>query len=144
MYLSLIDTVTKIVKSYGVDILSDSKFWHVLTDSYSFASEYSLKDTFKSCIATGYVSRLVSLKGNSKKTKDEISHIVKSESKINPGKEQEYAAVLYSVAIAIGTCTKKDYTDSINQNRRKPVTPPIPNPNPGPQSKIALHDKFKV
>lgn len=111
MYLSLIDTVTKIVKSYGVGILSDSKFWHVLTDSYSFASEYSLKDTFKSCITTGYVSRLVYLKGNAKKTKDEISHIVKSESKINPGKEQEYAAVLYSVAIAIGSCTKKDYLD---------------------------------
>lgn len=135
MYLSLIDTVTKIVKSYGVGILSDSKFWHVLTDSYSFASEYSLKDTFKSCIATGYVSRLVFLKGNSKKTKDEISHIVNSEGKINPGKEQEYAAVLYSVAIAIGSCYKTDYTDYINRNN----SDPNPKPNtPSPNSRSPL------
>lgn len=111
MYLSLIDTVNKIVKSYGIGILSDSKFWHVLTDSYSFASEYSLRDVFKSCIAAGYISRLIAIRGNTKKTKDEISHIIKSENKTNPGKAQEYAAVLYSIAIAIGSCTKKDYLE---------------------------------
>lgn len=144
MYLSLIDTVTKIVKSYGVGILSDSKFWYVLNDSYSFGSEYTLRDTFKSCIATGYVSRLVSLKGNSKKTKDEISHIVKSESKINPGKEQEYAAALYSIAIAIGSCAKKDYTNFINY---KPQTKPSPSPKPKKKpssqfSKLSKREKW--
>lgn len=144
MYLSLIDTVNKIVKSYGIGILSDSKFWHVLTDSYSFASEYSLRDVFKSCIAAGYISRLIALRGNTKKTKDEISHIVKSENKINPGKEQEYAAVLYSIAIAIGSCNKKDYSDSINQNRQKPITPPTTNPNSGPISSNSLYNNFKV
>lgn len=111
MYLNLIETVTKIVKNYGVGILSDPKFWHILTDSYSLGNEYSLRDIFKSCIATGYISRLVALRGNTKKTKDEISHIIKSENKLNPGKKQEYAAVLYGVAIAIGTCSKKDYLD---------------------------------
>ena len=94
MYLSLIDTVTQIVKNYGVSILSDSKFWHILNDSYSFGNEYSLRDIFKSCINTGYISSLVALRGNTKKTKEEISHIIKSEKKIHPGKEQEYAAVL--------------------------------------------------
>ena len=43
MYLSLIDAVSKIVKTYGVDILSDPKFWQVLSDSYSFGNEYALK-----------------------------------------------------------------------------------------------------
>lgn len=109
MYLSLIDTVTQIVKNYGVSILSDPKFWHILTDSYSFGNEYSLRDIFKSCITTGYIARIVALRGKTKTTKDEIYHIIKSENKLNPGKKQEYAAVLYSVAIAIGTCSKKDY-----------------------------------
>lgn len=143
MYLNLIDIVIKIVKKYGVGILSDPKFWHILTDSYSFTSEYALRDIFKSCLATGYISRLVAFRGNTKKTKNEISHIIKSENNINPGKEQEYAAVLYSVGIAIGSCIKKDYTDFINQNRPKPITPPIPNPNSGPQSNTPLLDKLK-
>lgn len=130
MYLSLIDTVTQIVKNYGVSILSDPKFWHILTDSYSFGNEYSLRDIFKSCIATDYISRLVALRGNTKKTKDEISHIIKSENKINPGKEHEYAAVLYSITIAIGSCTKKDYTDFITRNN----TSPAPNPKPNTPS----------
>lgn len=110
MYLSLFDTVTKIVKNYGVSILSDPKFWHILTDSYSFGNEYLLRDIFKSCIAIGYIARLVALRGKTKTTKDEISHIIKSENKLNPGKKQEYAAVLYSVAIAIGTCSNLNYS----------------------------------
>lgn len=144
MYLRLIDAVTKIVNSYGVGILSDSKFWHILTDSYSFGNEYSLRDIFKSCINTGYIARLVAMRGKTKTTKDEISHIIKSENKLNPGKKQEYAAVLYGVAIAIGTCSKKDYSDFSNQNSPKPITPPIPNPNSGPQSNKPILDKLKV
>lgn len=137
MYLSLFDTVTKIVKNYGVSILSDPKFWHILTDSYSFGNEYLLRDIFKSCIATGYISRLVALRGNTKKTKDEISHVIKSENKINPGKEQEYTAVLYSIAIAIGSCTKKDYSDFLNWNN--PTPKPIPNPKPNTPSPKSGH-----
>lgn len=129
MYLSLIDTVTKIVKNYGVDILSDPKFWHILTDTYSFGNEYSLRDIFKRCINTGYASKLVSLRGNSKKTKAEISHIVEAENKICPGKEKEYAAVLYSVAIAIGSCNKKDYSDFINRNSTYPAPASNHKPN---------------
>lgn len=127
MYLSLIDAVSKIVKMYGVDILSDPKFWNILSDSYSFGNEYALKDIFKSCLATGYISKLIAIKGNSKKTKAEIAHIVDSENKINPGKEKEYSAVLYSIAIAIGSCSKKDYSDFINRNN--PQTHPTPNQN---------------
>lgn len=128
MYLSLIDTVSKIVKTYGVDILSDPKFWHILSDSYSFGNEYSLKDTFKSCLSIGYVSKLIAIKGNSKKTKAEIAHIVDSENKLNTGKKKEYSAVLYSIAIAIGSCNKKDYSDFINRNN--PQTAPKPKHKP--------------
>lgn len=128
MYLSLIDAVSKIVKTYGVDILSDPKFWHILSDSYSFGNEYTLKDTFKSCITTGYISKLVAIKGDSKKTKAEIAHIVDSENKINPGKEKEYSIVLYSVAIAIGSCNKKDYSNFTNR-----YNPRLSKPNKNPK-----------
>ena len=120
MYLSLIDAVSRIVKTYGVDILSDPKFWHILSDSYSFGNEYALKEIFKSCLATGYISKLVAIKGNSKKTKAEITHIVDSENKINPCNEKEYSGVLYSVAIAIGSCNKKDCSDFTNRNNPQP------------------------
>lgn len=129
MYLSLIDAVSKIVTMYGVDILSDPKFWHILSDSYSFGNEYALKDIFKSCLTTGYISKLVAIKGNSKKTKAEIAHIVDSENKINPSKEKEYSGVLYSVAIAIGSCSKIDYSNFINRNNPQPSSTPNQNPN---------------
>ena len=63
MYLSQIDAVSKIVKTYGVDILSDSKFWHILSDSYSFGNEYTIKDTLHSCLTSGYIYKLVTIKG---------------------------------------------------------------------------------
>ena len=129
MYLSLIDAVSKIVKTYGVDILSDPKFWHILSDSYSFGNEYALKDAFKSCLSTGYVSKFIVLKGNSKKTKAEIAHIVASEVKLIPGKEREYSAVLYSIAIAIGSCNKNDYSNFINRNNPQPSSTSNQNPN---------------
>lgn len=134
MYLSLIDAVSKIVKTYGVDILLDPKFWHILSDSYSFGNEYALKDIFKSCLATGYISKLVAIKGNSKKTKAEIAHIVDLGNKINPGKEKEYSGVLYSVAIAIGSCSKKDYSDFTNRNNPQPSPSPKPKPIPKPNN----------
>ena len=129
MYLSLIDAVSKIVKTYGVDILSDPKFWHILSDSFPFGNEYALKDTFKKCLNLGYVSKLVAIKGNTKRTKTEIVNIVDSENKLNSGREKEYSGVLYSVAIAIGTCNKKDYSDFINRNNSQPHPTPNQNPN---------------
>lgn len=138
MYLSLIDTVSKIVNTYGIDILSDPKFWHILTDSYSFGNEYALRDTFKSCLVSGYVSKLVAIKGSSKKTKAEIAHIVDSENKLNPGKGKEYSAVLYSIAIAIGSCNKKDYSDFINRNNPQPSPKPRHKPNKPNSSSITF------
>lgn len=130
MYLSLIDAVSKIVKTYGVDILSDPKFWHILSDSFPFGNEYALKDTFKRFLNLGYVSKLVAIKGNTKRTKTEIVNIVDSENKLNPGREKECSGVLYSVAIAIGTCNKKDYSDFINRNNPQPRPTPKPNRTP--------------
>lgn len=84
---------------------------HILSDSYSFGDEYALKDIFKRCLNIGYVSKLMAIKGNTKRTKIEIARIIDSEKKINPDKEQEYTAVLYSVAVAVGSCTKNDYLE---------------------------------
>lgn len=117
MYLSLIDAVDKIVATYGVDILTGPKFWYILSDVYSFGSEYTLKEVVKRCVDAGYVTGLVVLKGDTGKTEKEISRIVEAEGKAHPGKKKEYAAVLYSVAIAIGSCSKADYEDFLRGGR---------------------------
>lgn len=111
MYQKLIDTVSSIVKTHGIGILSENRFWNILTDSYSFGSDYSLRDSFKKCIAEGYVSEIVSLKGKSQKTIDKIKDIVVKEHKISPSKDSEYTAILFSVSIAINSVSRQDYTD---------------------------------
>lgn len=113
MYWELIDTVSKIVTTYGAGILSRPQFWYVVTDIYPFASDYSLKATFKNCINSGYISNLIALKDSTHKTKSEIIRLIEYESIVNPTKAQEYAAVLYSIAIAIGSCSRTDYSDFI-------------------------------
>lgn len=135
MYQKLIDTVSSIVKAHGVGILSDSRFWNILTDSYPFGSDYSLRDTFKKCIAEGYVSEIVSLKGKSQKTIDKIKDVVAKEHKTSPTKDGEYIAILFSVAIAIGSCSKKDYLKLIKgcSPQTKPQPKPTPRPNNTPQ-----------
>ena len=147
MYWSLIDVVSKIVKTYGVDILSDPKFWHILSDSYSFGNDYALKAIYKSCLTDGYISELVGIKGLAEKTKTEIAHIVDSETKSNPGKEEEYAAVLFSVVIAIESCNKQDYSDFINRSNPQPAPAPKPGPAPKPNNnaqKPALSIKERI
>lgn len=128
-YLKLIDSVSTIVKNYGVGILSDSKFWSILTDSYSFAADYTLKDEFRDCISSGKVSSLVSLKGKKKETIDYIRNIVKSDNRKDC---QNLIACLFSIAIALGSCRKSDYSSfsqkSPNGSRHNPATP---SPNTG-------------
>lgn len=92
MYLDLIDVVSTIVRKYGVSILSEPRFWNILSDSYSFALNYSLRDAFKNCINIGYVSQLVSLKGNPKETRKLIQHIADTENHINANNEKELVA----------------------------------------------------
>lgn len=110
MYEKLFDTVSQIVRTYGVSILDDSKFWNILCDSYSFVYDYSLKDTFKKCISNGYVSRIVALCPGNKKTLDEIEAILK-EAKNDGLNEEETKATLFSIAIGVGTCTTNDYNN---------------------------------
>ena len=116
-YEGLIDTVSDIVKTYGVGILSDHKFWSILTDTYSFAGEYSLREAFKTCIAKGYVGEIVSLKGKNQETIDKIKTIIKQEHKASLNNDTENYAILFSISIAIGSCSKKDYSQStVNPN----------------------------
>lgn len=127
MYDKLIDTVSNIIKTYGVGILSDSKFWSILTDSYSFASDYSLKDTFKLCITSGYVAQIVALRSKRKKTISEIKSIINSSRKIGVD-ETALAASLFSIAIGIGSCNKKDFQSLFNASNSG--SKPAPNPSP--------------
>lgn len=108
MYDKLFDAVSQIVKTYGVTIFDDPKFWHILTYTYSFGSDYSPKDTFKECILRGYVSQIVALRTNRKKTISKIEYFSK-DAKKNGLNEGETIASLFSIAIGIGSCSKKDY-----------------------------------
>ena len=113
-YEGLIDTVSDIVKTYGVGILSDSKFWNILTDTYSFVGEYSLKDSFKDFLSNGNIKELIKLKGRRKETLIRIDKVLTQIKKIAPSKTPEISAILFSVSIAIGSCKKLDYEDYLN------------------------------
>lgn len=121
MYDKFIDIVSNIVKTYGVGILSDSKFWSILTDSYSFAPDYSLRDTFKHCISSGYVAKLVSLQGNKSKSIKFIDNAITNDKKFNKG---NLAACLFSISIGIGSCSKLDYTRFIGLSPNNPKQKP--------------------
>lgn len=106
--LALIDSVEGIVKQYGADILSDPKFWNILIDSYSFMQEPRLKINFKECIDSGYIKKILSC-NNDRDVKNYISKIIKK-CKTNSEKEN-YVGILFSIAIAKGISSRKDYID---------------------------------
>lgn len=105
----LIDTVSDILRYHGIVVLSESKFWYILTDTYSFASDYSLRDTFRRCISKGYPIEIANLKGDRRSTVLRIAEIIKLENFSNPIKRDELKTVLYSIAIGVGTCDNNDY-----------------------------------
>lgn len=127
-YEVLIDTVSDIVKTYGVGILSDPKFWNILSDTYSFAGEYSLRDSFKRCISEGFIADVVSFKGKRKKTITKIDKCISQLYTNFNSSKIETSAILFSIAISIGTCKKEDYIEYLNgKNPGKPITPPKSN-----------------
>lgn len=123
MYDKLFDAVNQIVRTYGVAILDDPKFWFILTDTYSFGSDYSLKDTFKECLSRGWVKSLYSLKGKKRKTLNYIRQIVDTENQYN---RENLTTSLFAIAIAICSCKKSDYLVFIGQ----PNNPQQPSVNP--------------
>lgn len=141
MYTKFIDTVSIIVKTYGIGILSDNKFWNIMTDSYNFSSGYSLRDEFKKCIANGNFSAIDSLQSDRKNALKFIKDVVQNNT--NYCNTKELTLCLFSVAIAIGTCSKTDYcnfTGSYCQNpsptpKNKPKTAPKPQNKPLPNNK---------
>lgn len=133
MYTKLIDTVSNIVNTYGIGILSDNKFWSILTDSYNFSSDYTLRDEFKQCIANRNVSTLISLQGNKAKTLKFIKSCVYNHSAQN--NSIETAACLFSIAIAIGSCDISDYNNLFGNKSQTPAPKPKSNPQTKPQSK---------
>lgn len=127
MYDKLFDTVSQIVKTYGASIFDDPKFWHILTDSYSFASDFSIRDAFKECIKRGYISQIAALRPNSKKTIATIDNLSKA-AKRNGLNDDDVALILFSIAIGIGSCNRSDFKDYTTANRSgaKPRHNPYP------------------
>lgn len=105
-YIKLINTVTAIVDQYGSGILYEQRFWNILSDTFPFAQEYALRDEFKRCIRNGYVTSLAALQGEKDKTYERIYKIISAYKGQN---EDALRACLYSIAIAVGTCTLTDY-----------------------------------
>lgn len=128
----LVDTVSNIVATYGVGILSNSKFWSILIDSYSFALEHSLKEEFKQCISKGCIATIISLTGNKKKTINYIQQLINTDKRQD---KTDLAACLFSIAIAIGTCNKNDYVDFIKLKPNKAPQKPAPSKPQNTQSK---------
>lgn len=133
MYTKLIDTVSNIVNTYGIGILSDNKFWSILTDSYNFSSDYTLRDEFKQCIANGSISTIVSFQGSKKNTLKFIKSIVYNNSR--QGGSKETAACLFSIAISIGSCDISDYNNFLGNKSQTPAPKPNPKPHTKPQPK---------
>lgn len=113
--LELIDTVKSIVDNYGTEVLSEPKFWNLLTDLYSFKSDYSLKNVFRHCIASGYVNEIIDLLNDRSATKTAISRISASEGYTDPDQKAELYATLFSIAVGIGTLNKQDYVSFIQR-----------------------------
>lgn len=111
-------TIKKIIDTYGIGIIPESKFWFVVSDFYSFASNHTLKKAFKECINKGYFTEIVSKRNSSKKTLSYISKVIDSEA--GEHSTDEIAKCLFSVAIGIGSCNLSDYSDFIYNNSNIP------------------------
>ncbi len=120
--LELIDTVKSIVDNYGTEVLSEPKFWNLLTDLYSFKSDYSLKNVFRHCIASGYVNEIIDLLNDRSATKTAISRISTSEGYTDPDQKAELYATLFSIAVGIGTLNKQDYVSYIQRTFSSPAS----------------------
>ena len=110
-YREIFETVSRIVNENGEGILSEPKFWGLLTDLYPFAHETKLKEAYRDCVSFGWVSAIASLPADREKAVEFISRIVET----NPKDiREELSAALFSAAIAAGKCTEADYRSFIN------------------------------
>ncbi|MDE6553624.1 MAG: hypothetical protein K2K98_11820 [Muribaculaceae bacterium] len=100
------------MKENGIGILTEPRFWGILTDLYPFAHESKLKDSYKACISKGWVAGIVSLSGDKDSIFEYISRLVEA---YQGSYRKELMTCLFSVAIAIGKCTEMDYAVFINR-----------------------------
>lgn len=118
-YIRLINTVTAIVDQYGTGTLYEQRFWNILSDTFPFSQEYALRDEFKRCIRNGYVTSLAALQGEKEKTYERIYKIISG----NKGQNEDaLRACLYSIAIAVGTCTLTDYDIGLEKPKSSGAT----------------------
>lgn len=116
-YEELIKTVDSIVANHGEEILSSPKFWYILTDTYSFKNNYSLKVVFKKAIAGGYIERIVSVRNEPEAVKTKIRGIISSNGRsADPMNKEELKACLISVAVAVKACPLTEINTFLKTN----------------------------
>ena len=106
-YKNLLDTVSKIVNDNGLVILSEPRFWGMLTDLYPFFQETKLKDVYKDCISKGFIAAVATLSGDKRSVVEFISSVAEANQQEN---RDELAVCLFSAAIAAGKCSEEDYS----------------------------------
>lgn len=124
-YLDLIGAVKATVDEFGVRIISTPKFWYVLSDYYHFSSNIVLRNIYKECISRGYIRDIVRLQGEREMTESRISSILTHSGIKSPGNELD--AVLFSVAIGVGTFSEKDYLNFLvgkRESKKKDTVQP--------------------
>lgn len=105
-YKRLFDTVSSIVDKNGVDFVYERQFWGMLTDLYPFTYETELKDVYKECVSDGTLAALVCLGRNRNRTLDYIHKVIDTNS---VSKRENLKICLFSVAVAIGSCSEQDF-----------------------------------
>ena len=96
--------------------MSDSAYWLAFLEHNRFGSDRLLYDAYKKCIDKSQHVKLVNLRGNKLRTKSEISRTLGLE--YNRDKKLRYAAALYAIAYAIGTCKEQDFIDNVGELSR--------------------------
>lgn len=109
--------------------MSDSAYWLAFLEHNHFGSDRLLYDAYKKCIDKSQHVKLVNLRGNKLRTKSEISRTLGLE--YNRDKKLRYAAALYAIAYAIGTCKEQDFIDNVGELSRGAAPVPFAAPMPG-------------
>lgn len=127
-YLDFARKLKRYVSANYTPNMSDSAYWLAFLEHNHFGSDRLLYDAYKKCIDKSQHVKLVNLRGNKLRTKSEISRTLGLE--YNRDKKLRYAAALYAIAYAIGTCKEQDFIDNVGELSRgaAPVTFAAPMP----------------
>lgn len=128
-YLDFARKLKRYVSANCTPNMSDSAYWLAFWEHNYFSSDRLLYDAYKKCIYKSQHVKLVNLRGNKLRSKSEISRFLGLE--YNRDKKLRYAAVLYAIAYAIGTCKEQDFVDNVGELARYAAPVPFAAPMRG-------------